>query len=74
MWRTERKKKESMKEYKTNCRNNMLKKDSKGLKNIEVYVVTNFAKYKVENFSDTDIYTYEDDNGDCKENRITWFI
>ena len=45
----------------------MLKKDSKGLKNIEVYVVTNFAKYKVENFSDTD----EDDNGDCKENRIT---
>ena len=50
------------------------KKDSNGLKSIEVYVETNFAKYKVENFSDTDIYTDEDDNGDYKENRITWFI
>ena len=51
----------------------MLKKikENDALKSFEVDVVTNFVKYEVESFSDTEVYTVDAD--DSEENGVIGF-
>lgn len=62
-----------MKEYRKNYSNNVSKKTKENheLKNIEVGMVTNFIKNKIESLSDADVYT--DDDYDSEEDKIIGF-
>ena len=62
-----------MKEYRKNYSNNVSKKtkENQELKNIEVGMVTNFIKNKIESLSDADVYT--DDDYDSEEDKIIGF-
>ena len=72
------KKKEYMEEYRKNQHNNLLKKlkENDKLKSVEVNLVTNFIKDKVESSSDAEVYTddnYDYDDDDSEEDRIIGF-
>ena len=66
----EQEKKECMKVCKKNNLNNLLKKtiENDELQSVEVDVIINFIKHKVESFSDAEVYT-----GDNEEDRIIGF-
>ena len=67
-----------MEEYRKNQYNNLLKKlkENDELKSVEVNLVTNFIKDKVESSSDAEVYTdddYDYDDDDSEEDRIIGF-
>lgn len=61
-----------MKEYRKSHSKNVLEiTRNNELKNVEIDVITNFIKDKVESSSDEEIYT--DDDGDSEENKVIGF-
>ena len=61
-----------MKEYRKSHSKNVLEiTRNNELKNVEIDVITNFMKDKVESSSDEEIYT--DDDGDSEENKVIGF-
>ena len=67
-----------MEEYRKNQYNNLLKKlkENDELKSVEVNLVTNFIKDKVESSSDAEVYIdddYDYDDDDSEEDRTIEF-